>query len=520
MGSTAILLDGTSLGIVQDLLGVAGSGAYVLVSCANGFVMIPRGLTTFESVPRILQVNLTTAQLAELPLLPQLSLLNNQFVGRVHTFFGGPRGRAILQNERRERSPCWIAFEWMADRIRVTSLMAVPAKPRKSIRAVESRVDCRIDCWGRRGLFHSSFILHPSSFPLYTAAMSRDAVLPFLTSALSGIGGSLKERPEDFVVEEVPVYRPTGTGEHLFLWVEKTDVGGMDLVRHIGRALGVSLRDIGTAGVKDRRAVTRQFVSVPARAEERIGRIETDRIRVLSSARHGNKLRTGHLAGNRFSILVRQVDADAAEKARPIAEAISRHGFPNYYGEQRFGRDKETLELGLELLRGQKQPRDIPAPRRSFLLRMALSAVQSALFNDVLAQRLRDGLFSTVLAGDVMQVAASGGPFVVSDAAAEQRRFDARETVLTGPMFGPEMRSPRDEPAGREARVLAAWGLALDDFSRYSKLTAGTRRPLVVWPGELRVASEPEGLRFEFTLPSGVYATTLLREFLKSRAEA
>jgi tRNA pseudouridine13 synthase len=346
--------------------------------------------------------------------------------------------------------------------------------------------------------------------------MTPAASFPFLTATLAGIGGSIKEGPEDFVVDELPVYQPSGSGEHLFLWVEKTDVSGPDLVRHIGRALGISPRDIGTAGVKDRRAVTRQFVSVPARAEGHVERIETDRIRVVSSARHGNKLRTGHLAGNRFSILVRGTEADAAERARPIAEAVNRHGFPNYYGEQRFGRDNETLALGLAILRGQKQPRDIPASRRTFLLRMSLSSVQSALFNDVLAERLRDGLFSTVLPGDVMQVAASGGPFVVSDAAVEQRRFDARETVLSGPMFGPQMKPPTGEPATREARALTAWELAPDDFLRYPKLTAGTRRPLVVWPGELRITSEPDGLRFEFTLPSGVYATTLLREFLKA----
>ena len=309
--------------------------------------------------------------------------------------------------------------------------------------------------------------------------MLGETSFPFLTATLPGLGGVVKELPEDFVVEELPVYRPSGSGEHLFLWVEKTGVSGMDLVRHIGRALGVSPRDIGTAGVKDRRAVTRQFVSVPARAEERIGRIETDRIRVLSSARHGNKLRTGHLAGNRFSILVRRVDADAAERARPIAEAVNQHGFPNYYGEQRFGRDNETLELGLALLGGQKQPHEIPAPRRTFLLRMAVSAVQSALFNDVLAERLRDGLFSTVLPGDVMQVAASGGPFVVSDAVVEQRRFDARETVLSGPMFGPQMKLPEGEPAAREARVLTARELAPDAFSlpqTDSRHTAAARR--------------------------------------------
>ena len=101
--------------------------------------------------------------------------------------------------------------------------------------------------------------------------MPAAASFPFLTAALPGIGGALKELPEDFVVDELPVYRPSGSGEHLFLWVEKTDVSGPDLVRHIGRALGISPRDIGTAGVKDRRAVTRQFVSVPARAEGQLG---------------------------------------------------------------------------------------------------------------------------------------------------------------------------------------------------------------------------------------------------------
>src|SRR5262249_41042307 len=137
--------------------------------------------------------------------------------------------------------------------------------------------------------------------------------------------------------------------------------------------------------------------------------------------------------------------------------------------------------------------------------------------NDVLAERVSDGLLSTVLPGDVMQVTASGGPFVVTDADTEQRRFETRETVLSGPMFGPHMKQPMGEPATREAPLLPRWGLALDAFSRYSKLTAGTRRAVVIWPGDLRVTCEQDGLRFKFTLPSGVYATTLLREFLKPR---
>ncbi len=156
-------------------------------------------------------------------------------------------------------------------------------------------------------------------------------------------------------------------GSTFFLWVEKTNVAADELTRHMARALGISPRDIGTAGLKDRRAVTRQFVSVPAHCEPDVGQIETERIRVLSSKRHGNKLRTGHLRGNRFSILVRETDADAAmSKCAPIAEAIARHGFPNYYGDQRFGREGETLRIDLDLVSGRSTVGSIPPSRRFF----------------------------------------------------------------------------------------------------------------------------------------------------------
>jgi len=342
------------------------------------------------------------------------------------------------------------------------------------------------------------------------------APCPCLTADLPGIGGHWKETPEDFIVEEVPAYEPSGSGEHLFLWIQKTNVAAQDLVRHVSRCLKCPPGDIGVAGLKDRRAVTRQYVSVPARYESAVSEIPTDAIQVLRQTRHGNKLRTGHLRGNHFSILIRDVADSAVERAQAIADRIRKLGFPNYYGQQRFGFGGETLALGYDLLSGRKKSRDIPGFQRRFLLRLSLSAVQSDLFNQSLAERLRDGLLHTVLAGDVMEVVASGGKFVAEDVAAEQPRYDAGETAVTGPLFGLKMREPTGIPQQREAALLARSGLGPVHFAKYLNLMTGARRPCIIRPGELLLTPEPGALRFDFRLPSGSYATTLLREFLKS----
>ncbi|MEZ6064434.1 MAG: tRNA pseudouridine(13) synthase TruD [Planctomycetaceae bacterium] len=341
------------------------------------------------------------------------------------------------------------------------------------------------------------------------------ASLPQLTASLPGVGGRIKVEPEDFVVEELPAYQPTGAGEHLFLWIEKRDVSADALLSHIARRLGIARGDIGMAGLKDRRAVTRQYVSVPASVEARLPEVDADNVRVLSSARHGNKLRTGHLRGNRFDVLIRDVVDDAGPRAESIIAALSNHGLPNYYGDQRFGHGGETLRLGLDLLTGRRQERDIPRPQRRFLLRLALSSVQSSLFNAVLAERVRTNQLTTVLIGDVLQVVASGGQFVCVDPVTDQARCQQREVVPTGPIFGPKMRAAQEAAGELEQRVLATSGLTVTDFARYRKLLPGTRRALAVWPDELSLAVEPTGLRVRFALPPGSYATVLLGESMK-----
>lgn len=340
------------------------------------------------------------------------------------------------------------------------------------------------------------------------------AVFPRISQGLARIGGILKSAPCDFQVEEIPAYFPAGNGEHLFLWIEKENLTTDQLVRHLARTLGAAPGDIGTAGLKDKRAVTRQFVSVPAQFTDRVDSANSPQIRVLSARRHPNKLRTGHLRGNRFSILVRDVTAGSMESALAVVERIRDVGFPNYYGQQRYGIDGETLDLGWRLLRGETSPKSISYTRRKFLLRLALSAVQSSLFDQTLSARISDGLFAKVLMGDVMQVCTSNGVFIAEDVEIEQDRFEAGEIAITGPMYGPKMCSPAGDPAAREAAILSANNISPSDFERFAKLTSGTRRPYAIRPDNLSISAEEPGLRFRFTLPPGAYATTLLREFL------
>jgi tRNA pseudouridine13 synthase len=343
----------------------------------------------------------------------------------------------------------------------------------------------------------------------------------YLTSTDLRTGGVLKSDPEDFVVEEIPAYLPSGTGEHLYLWIEKRDISADFLLDRISRALGISRGDIGMAGIKDRRAVTRQWISVPARCREAVANLAIEGVTVLETALHGNKLRTGHLKGNQFQIRLRGIDPSTSlSAALQIAAELRRLGIPNLYGDQRFGIDDQTLQLGLSLLRGEKSPRSIPFAKRKFLLRLALSSVQSALFNAVLSERLKAGTLSQVQAGDVLQVTASGGCFLAEDPIVEQVRCDAGETVITGPMFGPKMKSPAGDVLDAERRILTSWNLEPTAFERFGDLTSGTRRPLVVRADDLAADVEGDSLILKFRLPAGSYATSVIREFQKNTNHA
>ncbi|QDG49918.1 tRNA pseudouridine(13) synthase TruD [Persicimonas caeni] len=351
---------------------------------------------------------------------------------------------------------------------------------------------------------------------------------PYLTAGLPGIGGEIKCEIDDFEVEEVPLYEPGGDGQHAYVWLEKRGVPGGKLVSMLAAHFGVKKRDIGTAGIKDKHAVTRQWVSLPFHELEQdepsdlVGPV-VDGVEVLEARLHRNKLRTGHLEGNRFQVVVRNFDVpadEALERAQAVLEVLGAKGMPNYFGLQRFGNGGSTLELGVGYLKG-----DADAKRRlkrnHFLRRLSVSAVQSELFNRVLAARIDRELLWTLFDGDVVKKTDTGGVFVVPTDEFEetQARLDRGELVTTGPLPGPRMIAPERDGKVFEDEVLSSAEVDDRDFARHKKLAPGARRPLLVDVGEPSVRIETrdgqEVLVVGFFLPSGTYATVLLREITK-----
>jgi len=322
-------------------------------------------------------------------------------------------------------------------------------------------------------------------------------------------GGRIKVEPEDFEVEELPAYLPEGRGEHLFIWVEKRDRDTQDVAQALAQAVGVPVREVSYAGMKDRRAVTRQFMCVPAEAEGALAGVALAGVRLLHWKRHTNRLRTGHLRGNRFRIRLRQVRDPAVLRAG--CEALVRLGVPNYFGDQRFGQDHQNAAQGKRLLLGERLAR---SPSR-FQRKLFLSAYQSLLFNRLLAARVIAGTWGTALTGDVLRKADTGGCFVCEDVAVDQPRVARFELSPAGPMFGPKLVMAAAGVAAAEQAALQAEGLTLEHFRRGRGETEGSRRPYRI-PFDLRefdAAGQDATLAFD--LPKGSYATVVLQELLE-----
>ncbi|MEJ7735382.1 MAG: tRNA pseudouridine(13) synthase TruD, partial [Polyangiaceae bacterium] len=264
----------------------------------------------------------------------------------------------------------------------------------------------------------------------------------------------IRSEPADFVVVELPAYAPSGRGEHLYVTFRKTGRTTPDAVRDIARALDLDARSAGWAGMKDRHAVTTQTVSflLPLGRDpaEALG-LSLPGIEILEATRHDNRLKPGHLEGNRFQIRLRGLEAGAAEAVRARLEGLARTGVPNAFGPQRFGRDGDNPARALDWLAGRA-----PGPRDKNARRLLMSALQSWMFNRVVEARVADGTWATVLEGDVAKKHDSGGLFTVSAADLDDAvaRATAGALSATGPMFGVKMRWPEGAPLALEERVL------------------------------------------------------------------
>lgn len=391
------------------------------------------------------------------------------------------------------------------------------------------------------------------------------------------LGARIKERPEDFLVEELSLYEPTGEGEHVYLGVQKIGMAHSEMVEILARHYRVPEEAIGFAGMKDKVAVTRQTVSI-----QLPGKIDPpafpahERIGVLWTRRHANKLRRGHLLGNRFAIRVRGIDPLAAPAIYRALRTLEREGVPAYYGVQRFGYRRNTHRLGRLVVNGdaegllsellgargsefpehQRRQRELYDEGRwseslslwsrndraeRFALRALVagrshadavaaiprhmrifwvSALQSSIFNRLLDRRIDDGLFDRIIEGDVAYRHDNRRQFLVTAEVLAEPDFEERvrrlELSPSGPMLAPGMVAPGEPVATWEREALDRSGVTEAALLAAVHDSDGTRRPFRVQVRniELLAGFDEHGpyVRLAFDLPRGAYATVLLRE--------
>jgi len=338
--------------------------------------------------------------------------------------------------------------------------------------------------------------------------------LPYLTTSVDPIEAEFRSTPEDFEVEEVPAYPPSGSGEHIFAFIEKRELTTKDAVRALCESVGADPKAAGWAGLKDRHAITRQWVSIWGTTPDALTKAEIEGVQVLEAAPHPHKLRTGHLRANQFRLRLRQVDASRIDDLHRVLAEIETRGLPNYYGEQRFGREGDNAERALRWVLGEAR-----APRGRFQRKLQMSALQSQLFNHCVAERVQTSTLGQVFAGDVMKKHDSGGLFIATDLEDTQARADAWEISATGPMFGAKMRWPEGEARAREETLLQEVGMTLDHLGKWKRIAPGTRRFVRVPVPKIGASVSNNTVNLEFTLPAGSYATILMREILKRDAQ-
>lgn len=389
---------------------------------------------------------------------------------------------------------------------------------------------------------------------------------PFLTNEFSGINGIIRHSPEDFQVTEIPAYPCSGEGEHIFLYIEKSNLTTLELVKQLSQKLKISLKDVGYAGQKDCHALTKQYISIPQKALPLIEKINIPNVKILSIQRHKNKLRLGHLQGNEFRICIRNYDESKECNIVSIANKLVDIGVPNYFGEQRFGIQNNTQWIGKAILQKDSKAllqvffgtftendspkmqqikqyflqgnyksasEEIPSEFRTekYILKklaMGLSpekiisiipkhmhtfyicAYQAWLFNEILSQRIEN--LDNIELGDLAVKHPSRSVFLVEDQEKEQIRCNNKEISASGPIWGYKMIQPRYKPLQREIELLEKENISMSMFP-----ILGERRSLRFFVQNLSWQKTEQGMWISFTLPKSCYATVVLREFMKNQ---
>ena len=322
------------------------------------------------------------------------------------------------------------------------------------------------------------------------------------------VSGRVKHCPEDFLVDELMPVDFSGDGEHLWIRVQKLGCNTDWLAQAIAKAAGLKASAVSYAGLKDRHAITTQWFSLhlPGLPDPDLTVLDSDEVKILKSVRHNRKLKRGALSGNCFKLRIRDLIGDVTSLDERL-QAISEQGVPNYFGEQRFGFEMSNIDKALAMFQGQL--RRLKKNKRSLFL----SAARSWIFNQVLSQRVRDGNWNNRLAGDAFMLAGKSACFV--DDASENlvQRLSSREIHPTGPLWGKGESMAALDCAELETTI-ASDNAALAEGLENAGLKQ-ERRALRLMPENMQwTLQDSTTLNLEFCLPSGAYATMVLREFM------
>lgn len=323
--------------------------------------------------------------------------------------------------------------------------------------------------------------------------------------------GAIRLQPEDFRVVEDLGYGPSGEGEHFWVEIEKRGMNTVDVAGRLARLADVPVRSVGFGGLKDRNAVTRQAFSIqmPGRDDPDWSAWSDEGMRIVSVSRHNRKIQRGRLAGNRFELVVRELEGDRAEleaRLRRIAEL----GVPNGFGEQRFGGN--NIARAHRLFRGELRRKPSKAKRGFYL-----SAARSLIFNRVLERRILDCTWNRVMDGEVVMLDGSHSTFAADAADPDiQARCRAQDLHPTGPLVGEGDSKVSGEVAALEDDVISGQRELADGLAKFRLKT--DRRPLRMRVIGLEWEFEGDAaLALRFSLRSGCYATAVLRELVEYR---